>query len=120
MQSFIPQGLLMRFDKLTTKFQQALSDAQSIAVGNDQQFIEPQHLLLAMLNQEDSGTVSLLQRAGVNVPPLKTALDRALSRLPKVEGHGGEVQIGRDLNNLLNMTDREAQKRRSEEHTSEL
>ncbi|WP_332674229.1 ATP-dependent chaperone ClpB [Aromatoleum sp.] len=110
----------MRFDKLTTKFQQALSDAQSIALGNDQQFIEPQHLLLAMLNQEDSGTVSLLQRAGVNVPPLKTALDRALSRLPKVEGHGGEVQIGRDLANLLNLADREAQKRGDQFIASEM
>src|SRR5512145_327375 len=101
----------MRFDKLTTKFQQALADAQSIAVGNDQQFIEPLHLLLALIGQEDGSTVSLLQRAGVNLPPLKTALNRALERLPKVQGHGGEVQVGRDLNNLLNMTDREAQKR---------
>lgn len=110
----------MRFDKLTTKFQQALSDAQSIAVGNDQQFIEPLHLLLAMLAQDDGGTVSLLQRAGVNVPPLKAALDKALARLPKVEGHGGEVQIGRDLTNLLNMTDREAQKRGDQFIASEM
>ncbi|QDF96762.1 ATP-dependent chaperone ClpB [Azoarcus sp. DD4] len=110
----------MRFDKLTTKFQQALADAQSIAVGNDQQFIEPQHLLAAMLNQDDGGTVSLLQRAGVNVPPLKTALQRALERLPRVEGHGGEVQIGRDLTNLLNLTDREAQKRGDQFIASEM
>ncbi|NMG76650.1 ATP-dependent chaperone ClpB [Aromatoleum diolicum] len=110
----------MRFDKLTTKFQQALSDAQSIAVGNDQQFIEPLHLLLAMLAQDDGGTVSLLQRAGVNVPPLKLALDKALARLPKVEGHGGEVQIGRDLSNLLNITDREAQKRGDQFIASEM
>ncbi|MDO9600456.1 MAG: ATP-dependent chaperone ClpB [Azoarcus sp.] len=110
----------MRFDKLTTKFQQAIGDAQSIALGNDQQFIEPQHLLVAMLNQDDGGTVSLLQRAGVNVPPLKVALQRALERLPKVEGHGGEVQVGRDLNNLLNMTDREAQKRGDQFIASEM
>jgi len=110
----------MRFDKLTTKFQQALSDAQSIAVGNDQQFIEPQHLLLAMLGQEDAGIVSLLQRAGVNVPPLKAALDKALMRLPKVVGHGGEVQIGRDLSNLLNLADREAQKRGDQFIASEM
>ena len=110
----------MRFDKLTTKFQQALSDAQSIAVGNDQQFIEPQHLLVALLEQEDSGAVSLLQRAGVNVPPLKAALGKALSRLPKVEGHGGEVQIGRDLSNLLNLADREAQKRGDQFIASEM
>ncbi|QID17662.1 ATP-dependent chaperone ClpB [Nitrogeniibacter mangrovi] len=100
----------MRFDKLTTKFQQALSDAQSIAVGNDQQFIEPQHLLLAMLNQDDGSTVSLLQRAGVNVAPLRNALQQSIDRLPKVEGHGGEVQVGRDLGNLLNLTDKAAQK----------
>ncbi|NMF98537.1 ATP-dependent chaperone ClpB [Aromatoleum toluolicum] len=110
----------MRFEKLTTKFQQALSDAQSIAVGGDQQFIEPVHLLLAMLGQEDGGTVSLLQRAGVNVPPLKTALDRLLTRLPKVEGYGGEVQIGRDLSNLLNVADREAQKRGDQFIASEM
>ena len=110
----------MRFDKLTTKFQQALSDAQSIAVGNDQQFIEPVHLLLALLGQEDGSTASLLQRAGVNVPPLKAALAKALERLPKVEGHGGEVGIGRDLNNLLNVTDREAQKRGDQFIASEM
>ncbi|GAB1393195.1 ATP-dependent chaperone ClpB [Rhodocyclaceae bacterium] len=100
----------MRFDKFTTKFQQAVSDAQSIAIGHDNQIIEPQHLLLALLNQEDGGTTSLLQRAGVNVPPLKKALDAAIDRLPQVEGHGGEVTIGRDLGNLLNVTDKEAQK----------
>ncbi|NMG29268.1 ATP-dependent chaperone ClpB [Aromatoleum evansii] len=110
----------MRFEKLTTKFQQALSDAQSIAVGGDQQFIEPVHLLLAMLGQDDGSTISLLQRAGVNVPPLKTALDKLLSRLPKVEGHGGEVQIGRDLSNLLNVADREAQKRGDQFIASEM
>ena len=99
----------MRLDKLTTKFQQALADAQSLAIGNDQQFIEPQHLLLALLNQEDGGTTSLLARAGVNVPGLKRELEQALTRLPKVEGHRGEVSVGRDLANLLNLTDKEAQ-----------
>ena len=100
----------MRFDKFTTKFQQAVSDAQSIAIGHDNQIIEPQHLLLALLNQEDGGTTSLLARAGVNVAPLKKALDAAIDRLPQVEGTGGEVSIGRDLSNLLNVTDKEAQK----------
>ena len=100
----------MRFDKFTTKFQQALSDAQSLAIGSDNQMIEPQHLLLALLNQEDGGTVSLLARAGVNAGPLKTALEKSIARLPKVEGTGGEVTIGRDLGNLLNLTDKEAQK----------
>ena len=110
----------MRFDKFTTKFQQALSDAQSLAVGHDNQIIEPQHLLLALLGQEDGGTTSLLQRAGVNVPPLKTALDKAVERLTKVEGHGGEVTIGRDLSNLLNVTDKEAQKRGDQFIASEM
>jgi len=101
----------MRFDKLTTKFQQALSDAQSLAVGNDHPYIEPQHLLGALLSQEDGSTSSLLQRAGANLGPLKNALQQSISRLPKVEGTGGEVTISRDLNNLLNVTDKEAQKR---------
>ena len=72
----------MRFDKFTTKFQQALADAQSLANGNDQQFIEPQHLLLALINQDDGGTTSLLGRAGVNVPALKRDMEQALTRLP--------------------------------------
>jgi len=110
----------MRFDKFTTKFQQALSDAQSLAVGADNQFIEPQHLLLALLNDADSGTSSLLARAGGNVNALKVALNDAVSRLPKVEGHGGEVQIGRDLSNLLNLTDKAAQKRGDEFIASEI
>jgi ATP-dependent Clp protease ATP-binding subunit ClpB len=87
-----------------------VSDAQSLAVGNDQQFIEPIHLLLALINQDDGSTASLLGRAGVNLGGLKTALGKAMDRLPKVEGHGGEVSIGRDLANLLNITDKEAQK----------
>jgi ATP-dependent Clp protease ATP-binding subunit ClpB len=110
----------MRFDKFTTKFQQALSDAQSLAVGQDNQFIEPQHLLLALLNDADSGAGSLLARAGGNTNALKTALNDAVSRLPKVEGHGGEVQVGRDLSNLLNVTDKEAQKRGDQFIASEM
>ncbi len=110
----------MRIDKLTTKFQQALGDAQSLANANDQQFIEPQHLLLALLGQDDGGTASLLARAGVNVPALKRDLEGALTRLPKVEGHGGDVQVGRDLGNLLNLTDKEAQKRGDQFIASEM
>jgi len=110
----------MRLDKFTTKFQQALADAQSLAIGNDQQFIEPQHLLLALLQQDDGGTGSLLSRAGVNVPGLKRDLEQALTRLPKVEGHGGDVSVGRDLNNLLNLTDKEAQKRGDQFIASEM
>lgn len=110
----------MRLDKLTTKFQQALADAQSLALGNDQQLIDPLHLLMALLNQDDGGTTSLLARAGVNVPGLKRDLEQALIRLPKVEGHGGDVSIGRDLGNLLNLTDKEAQKRGDQFIASEM
>ncbi|MBP7203290.1 MAG: ATP-dependent chaperone ClpB [Propionivibrio sp.] len=110
----------MRQDKLTTKFQQALADAQSLAVGHDNQMIEPQHLLLALLQQEDGGTSSLLAQAGANVQALKNALDQAIDRLAKVEGHGGEVQVGRDLVNLLNLTDKEAQKRGDQFIASEM
>jgi ATP-dependent Clp protease ATP-binding subunit ClpB len=110
----------MRFDKLTTKFQQALADAQSQALANDNGFIEPQHLLSALLSQEDGGTESLLARAGVAVPRVKTALAQAIARLPKVEGQGGEISISRDLNNLLNLTDKEATRRGDQFITSEL
>ena len=100
----------MRVDKFTTKLQEALSDAQSLAVGNDNQYIDPVHLLAAMLNQEDGGSRSLLQRAGVNVNGLVNALRSALERLPKVSGSRGEVQVGRELAALLNLSDKEAQK----------
>ena len=110
----------MRTDKLTTKFQQALSDAQSMALGNDNGFIEPQHLLLALINQDDGGTASLLARAGIAVPRLKTALEKAIKHLPKVEGQGGEISVSRDLGNLLNLTDKEATKRGDEFIASEL
>jgi ATP-dependent Clp protease ATP-binding subunit ClpB len=110
----------MRFDKLTTKFQQALADAQSIAIGQDHQFIEPVHVLSALLAQEDGTSASLLSRAGVNVPRLRESLKAAISRLPKVEGHGGEVQISRELNGLLNLADKEAQKRGDQFIASEL
>jgi ATP-dependent Clp protease ATP-binding subunit ClpB len=110
----------MRFDKLTTKFQEALADAQSIAVGQDHQFIEPVHLLSALLAQEDGTTASLLSRAGANVPKLRESVKQAVSRLPKVEGHGGEVQVSRELNNLFNLADKEAQKRGDQFIASEL
>ena len=110
----------MRFDKLTTKFQQALADAQSMALANDNGFIEPQHLLSALLAQEDGGTASLLARAGVALPRLKTALTQSIARLPKVEGQGGEITLSRDLNRLLNLTDKEAVKRGDQFIASEL
>jgi ATP-dependent Clp protease ATP-binding subunit ClpB len=110
----------MRFDKLTTKFQQALADAQSAALAGDAGFIEPQHLLSALLAQEDGGTSSLLSRAGVAVPKLKAALARSIAKLPKVVGQGGEIGVSRELNSLLNLTDKEAAKRGDQFIASEL
>jgi ATP-dependent Clp protease ATP-binding subunit ClpB len=110
----------MRLDKLTTKLQEALADAQSMAVGNDNQYIEPAHLVLALLNQEDSSASSLLQRTGINVNGLANSLKSALERLPKVTGTGGEVQIGRELLALLNLADKEAQKRNDQFIASEM
>jgi len=110
----------MRIDKFTTKFQQALSDAQSIAVGHDNAYIEPQHMLLALLDQEQGGTASLLGRAGVNVPPLRAALKKSVDALPKVEGTAGEINLSRELANLLNLVDKEAQKRGDQFIASEL
>ncbi|NJD86647.1 MAG: ATP-dependent chaperone ClpB [Betaproteobacteria bacterium] len=110
----------MRFDKLTTKFQQALADAQSAALAQDAGFIEPPHLLLALLNQEDGGAASLLQRAGANVASLRKALEAAVARMPKVEGQGGEISVSRELGNLLNLTDKEATRRGDQYIASEL
>ncbi|MEN3294616.1 MAG: ATP-dependent Clp protease ATP-binding subunit ClpB [Burkholderiales bacterium] len=110
----------MRLDKLTTKLQEALADAQSLAVGNDNQYIDPVHILIALLNQEDGGARSLLQRAGVNVNGLMNALKTALERLPKVTGTGGEVQIGREAMALLNLADKEAQKHGDEFVSSDM
>jgi ATP-dependent Clp protease ATP-binding subunit ClpB len=110
----------MRQDKLTTKLQEALADAQSLAVGNDNQYIEPAHLLSALLNQDDGGARSLLQRAGVNVGALANALRGLLDRLPKVSGTGGDVQVGRELVQLLNLADRESQKRGDQFLSSEM
>ena len=84
----------MRLDKLTTKFQEALSEAQTLALGNDHAYIEPSHVLVAMLRQDD-GPKSLLQRAGVNVAGLAAAAETAMNRLPKVQGQE-QVQVGRD------------------------
>ena len=110
----------MRFDKLTTKFQQAFAEAQSIALGLDATQIEPQHLLMALLEQEDGGTKSLLQRAGVNTAKLERDLKAAIERLPRQQGGDGNISIGRDLNGLLNLTDKEATKRGDQFIASEL
>lgn len=110
----------MRLDKLTTKLQEALADSQSLAVGNDNQYIEPTHVLTALLNQDDSSARSLLQRAGVNIGGLTAALKGSLDRLPKVSGTGGEVQIGRELTSMLNLADKESQKRGDQFISSEM
>ena len=110
----------MRMDKLTTKFQLALADAQSLALGRDNQFIEPVHLMLALLDQEGGSVRHLLTRAGVNVNALRSKLGEALERLPQVEGAGGDVQVSNDLGRMLNLTDKLAQKRGDQFISSEL
>ncbi len=110
----------MRFDRFTTRLQQALADAQGQAVGRDNSYIEPQHLLAALIEQQDGSTASLLARAGVNVHALRESLRGAIERLPTVEGHGGEISVSRNLANLLNLTDKEAQKRGDQFIASEL
>ncbi|MFP1853745.1 ATP-dependent chaperone ClpB [Lonsdalea quercina] len=101
----------MRLDRLTNKFQLALADAQSLALGRDNQFIEPLHLMSALLNQEGSTVSPLLTTAGVNVAQLKQEIEQALSRLPQVEGTGGDVQPSNELVRTLNLCDKLAQKR---------
>ena len=110
----------MRMDKLTTKFQMALADAQSLALGRDHQMIEPEHLLLAMLDQEGGGVRHLLQQAGVNGAYLRSQLGEAVDRLPTVAGAAGDVHVSNDLNRLLNQTDKLAQKRGDSYISSEL
>ncbi|MCI4567752.1 ATP-dependent chaperone ClpB [Lysobacter sp. CFH 32150] len=101
----------MRMDKLTSRFQEALSDAQSLAVGRDHNLIEPAHLLAALLDQQGGGTRPLLAQAGVNVPLLRERLGEILEKLPKVSGQAGSVSVGNDLGRLLNVTDKLAQQR---------
>ncbi|HZD52376.1 MAG TPA: ATP-dependent chaperone ClpB [Woeseiaceae bacterium] len=110
----------MRMDKLTSKLQMALADAQSLAVGQDHQFIEPAHLMVALLDQQGGSVRGLLTKAGANVNLLRSQLGEALDRLPKVEGAGGDVHISNDLNRLLNLTDSLAQKRNDQYISSEL
>src|SRR5687768_4913688 len=110
----------MRFEKFTTKLQEALAEAQSMALGRDQQYIEPEHLLLSLVGQEDGGIAGLLAKAGGNVQKLRKELEEAISRLPKVEGTPGEVHLSRELTQLLNVADKEAQKRGDQYIASEL
>ena len=104
----------MRQDKLTTKFQQALADAQSLALANDNQIMEDVHFLSALLHDEDGSSKSQLERAGVSVQKLVSEIDEAVKRQPKVSGTGGDIQAGRDLINWLNLTEKEAMARGDE------
>ena len=101
----------MRFDKLTTQFQQALNEAHSLALAREHQYIGPLHLLAAIIAQPEGSGRALLERAGVRIGPLKAAVDAGIERLPQVTGTGGDIQVGRDLLGLLNLADKEAMRR---------
>ncbi|KAB7673639.1 ATP-dependent chaperone ClpB [Plesiomonas shigelloides] len=110
----------MRLDRLTSKFQVALSEAQSLALGRDHQYIEPVHLMLALLNQEGGTVRPLLTSAGIDVAAVRAELNQELDRIPKVEGIGGDVQLSQDTVRLLNLCDKIAQKRNDKFISSEL
>ncbi len=110
----------MRIDKLTSKFQMALSDAQSLAIGQDHQFIEPVHVMVALLDQQGGSARGLLTKSGINVNLLRSQLGEAVDRLPKVEGAGGDVHISNELTKLFNITDKLAQDRNDQYISSEL
>jgi ATP-dependent Clp protease ATP-binding subunit ClpB len=110
----------MRMDRLTSKFQLALADAQSLAVGRDHQFIEPVHVLLALVDQQGGAVRPLLDKAGLNVNVLRSELLRAMDRLPKVEGTPGDVHLSNDISRLLNVTDKLAQQKGDQYISSEL
>ncbi|MBS0570074.1 MAG: AAA family ATPase, partial [Proteobacteria bacterium] len=110
----------MRMDKLTSRFQQALADAQSLAVGRDNNMLEPAHLMAALLDQQGGSTAPLLAQAGVNVPALRTRVGQALDKLPKVGGQEGNINVSNDLTRLLNVTDKLAQQRGDQFVASEL
>ncbi len=110
----------MRMDKLTTRFQSALADAQSLAIGRDNQFIEAAHVLSALLEQDASTVQQVLASTGVAVDALKTKLNEALDRLPQVQGHEGDVQLSNELIRILNQTDKLAQQRNDQFISSEL
>src|SRR5579864_3986671 len=110
----------MRMDKLTSRFQQALADAQSLALGRDQQFLEPSHVMLALLDSAGGSVRPLLMKAGADVNKLRSGLLSVLDGLPKVEGTPGEIHISNDLNRILNVTDKLAQQRGDQFIASEL
>jgi len=110
----------MRMDKLTSRFQQALAEAQSLAVGRDNPQMEPAHVMQAMLDQEGGSTAPLLEQAAVNIDVLRSKLDTLLDALPKLKDATGEVQVGQDLSRLLNLTDKLAQQRKDQFISTEL
>jgi len=110
----------MRMDRLTSKFQEALSDAQSLAVGRDHQFIEPVHLLIALLDQQGGSVRPLFSHAGVNINLLRSQLGELLDKQPRVEGVAGDLHISNALGKLLNVTDKLAQERKDQFISSEL
>ncbi|MDG2954339.1 ATP-dependent chaperone ClpB [Bisgaard Taxon 10/6] len=110
----------MNIDKFTTKFQQALGEAQSLALGKDNQFIEPVHLLTALLNQQDGSVSPILTASGANVATLRNELNAEINKLPQVSGNGGDVQISRQLVNLLNLCDKIAQRQNDKFISSEI
>lgn len=110
----------MRMDKLTSKFQMALADAQSLALGRDHQFIEPAHIMVALLDQEGGSVRHLLSLAGANVNQLRSSLGELLDRMATVEGAGGDVQLSGESGRLLNLTDKLAQKRQDSFISSEI
>ena len=110
----------MNIEKFTTKFQQAIAEAQSLAIGKDNQFIEPVHLLSALLNQQDGSVAPILTASGVNVAVLRNELNNELAKLPQVSGNGGDVQLSRQLLNILNLCDKLAQQRQDKFISSEL
>ncbi len=110
----------MRMDKLTSRFQQALADAQSLALGRDHQFLEPAHVLLALLDSQGGTVRPLLLKAGADLNRLRSQLGAALDRLPKVEGAPGDIHVSSDLNRILNVTDKLAQQRGDQFISSEL
>ena len=110
----------MRLDRMTNKFQTAISDAQSLALGRDHQFIEPIHLMMALLNQDNGSIHPLLTQAGMQVSSLRSMLSQELERLPQVEGSGGDIQLSQALIRLLNFCDKLSQKRKDKFISSEL
>src|SRR5690606_34628524 len=114
------QGYGMRIDKLTSRLQSALADAQSLAVGKDNNFIEPLHVMQALMDQQGSSIKPLLRQAGVDVQRLRQAIGQAIDNLPQVQGNAGEVHLSNELGRLFNVADKLAQQHKDQFISSEL